>query len=162
MVELPIDLRLRVAQHLGYSAPRQNAALAQIFDQNCKQFGSINDVLGTKGNTVFTLVERCDFAFRMCNPSDTAAFSQLQVILGDVNRNTRTLSIKDLTDQAYEYYMWCCDQLAMFMGLGVYNLQRPSTKNKLAGTIGDSYMLIAPEVPDTCVSDRLYLSRNFL
>lgn len=162
MPELPIDLKIRVQQHLGYASPRQNVALFQIFNQNCTQFQSSQDIYGTTGITITTLLDRCDFAFRMKDPSDTAAFTQFQQILGDVNRQTRTLSIKDIIDAAHEYYMQCCDQLARFMGTGVVNLQRPENQRKYAGTIGDTYMLVSPSIPDTCVSDRLYLSEEFI
>lgn len=160
MPELDSDLKARVKQHLGYSRPRGiSSALLQIFNQNCKQFPSNADIYGTTGQSVQILVERCDFAFRCTNAQDSAAFSQFQQILGDVNRQTRTLSIKEIVGMAKEYYMNECDNLAAF--ISVPNLMRPEVAQKYYQAT-DSYVMISPEVPDTCVSDRLYLSLNYV
>lgn len=161
MPELDNDLKSRVKQHLGYSRPRGIApSLLQIFNQNCKQFQSNSDIYGTTGISVTILVERCDFAVRCTNAQDTAAFSQFQQILGDVNRQTRTLSIKDIVGMAQEYYLLETDKLAMFMG-GIPNLMRPEVAQKYY-TATDSFVNISPEVPDTCVSDRIYLGNNYV
>lgn len=161
MPELDPDLKARVKQHLGYNRPRGiSPALLQIFNQNCKQFQSNSDIYGTTGQSVLTLVERCDFAFRCTDAQDTAAFSQFQTILGDINRQTRTLSIKDIIGMAQEYYLVETDKLAMYMG-GIPNLMRPEVAQKYYAA-SDSYVQVSPEIPDTCVSDRLYLSLNYV
>jgi hypothetical protein len=121
---------------------------------------SNDDIFGTTGQSLTILVNRCDEAFRLTNFSDTAAFSQFQTILGDVNRQTKTLSIKDITAYAEELYLVSCDKLAAF--LHVPNLQRPDNAFKYGARLGDTYMQVSPEIPDTCVSDRIYLYENYV
>lgn len=160
MPELDLDLKNRVKQHLGYSRPRGiSPTVLQIFNQNCKQFQSNSDIYGTTGQSVTILVNRCDFAFRCTDPQDEAAVTQYQTILGDVIRTTRTFTLKDIMASAEEKYLLECDKLARFMG-NVPNLQRPEVARQYYA-VNDGYVLVSPEIPDTCVSDRLYLAINF-
>lgn len=148
-------------QHLGYSRPRGvSPPLLQIFNQNCKQVLSNADIFGTTGQSLTILVERCDSAFRATDFTDEAAFSQFQTTLGDVNRQVRTLTIRDIQAYAEELYLVACDKLAMF--LHVPNLQRPDNASKYGARLGDTYMQVSPEIPDTCVSDRIFLSENYI
>jgi hypothetical protein len=161
MPQIPLHLKQRIAQHLGYSRPRGvTPPLLQIFNQNCSQILSNNDIYGTTGQTITTLLDRCDSAFRLTDFSDTAAFSQFQQILGDVNRQTRTLSIEDISGYARELYLIACDDLARF--IHVPNLQRPENASKYQARLGDTFLQVSPEIPDTCISDRLYLWENYV
>jgi hypothetical protein len=121
---------------------------------------SNDDIFGATGQSLTILVNRCDEAFNLTNFSDPAAFSQFQTILGDVNRQTKTLSIKDISAYAEELYLVACDKLAMF--LHVPNLQRADNAFKYGARLGDTYMQVSPEIPDTCVSDRIYLYENYI
>lgn len=160
MPKIPQALKQRIAAHLGYSRPRGvNPSLLQIFNQNCDQMYSNSDIYGRQGQSVTTLLNRCDQAFRASDFTDTAAFSQFQQILGDVNRQTRTLTIDDIIGKARELYILCCDDLAKF--INIPNLQRPETAEKWFARLGDSYVKVAPNIPDTCISDRIWLSANY-
>jgi hypothetical protein len=160
MPQIDDDLKNRIKQHLGYNRPRGlSPALLQIFNQNCKQFQSNSDIYGTTGQSLTIIVARCDFAFRCTDVQDTAAVTQYQQILGDVIRSTRTFTLKEIMTSAEEKYMMECDKLAMFMG-GIPNLQRPEVFSKYYSAT-DSYVQVSPEIPDTCVSDRLILSERY-
>jgi hypothetical protein len=155
------SLRNRCARHLGYNRPRGvSPSLLQIFNQNCNNIWSNDDVSSTTGQSVVSLLNRCDKLFRATDPTDTIAFSQFQVILGDVNRQTRTLTIDDVTTKAREMYYIACDDLAYF--LNVPNLQRPDVARRFTASLGDTFVQVTPNVPDTCISDRVYLSENFV
>lgn len=161
MPRIPLQLKQRVAQHLGYSRPRGvNPALLQIFNQNCNQIQSNEDIYGKTGQSVIILVERCDIAFKATDFSDNAAFSKFQQILGDVNRQTRTLDIADIAGRAEQLYLMSCDKLALF--IHVPNLQREEIAAKYQARLGDTFMQVSPEIPDTCVSDRLYLNEHYV
>ena len=161
MPQLPLQMKQRVAQHLGYSRPRGVVpSLLQIFNQNCSQILSNADIFGSTGQSVSNLLERCDDAFRLTDFSDPAAFSQFQQILGDVNRQTRTLSIEDISGYARELYLIACDDLAKF--LHVPNLQRQDIANKYQARLGDTFIQVSPSIPDTCISDRLFLWENYV
>lgn len=161
MPTIPLHLKQRIAQHLGYSRPRGvNPALLQIFNQNASQIMSNDDIYGKTGQSITTLIDRCDSAFRLTDFSDTAAFSQFQQILGDVNRQTRTLSIEDIAGYARELYLIACDDLAKF--IHVPNLQRTEVASRYQARLGDTFIQVSPSIPDTCISDRLYLWENYV
>lgn len=161
MPQIPLTMKQRIAQHLGYSRPRGVVpALLQIFNQNCSQILSNADIYGKTGQSISNLLARCDSAFRLTDFSDTSAFSQFQQILGDVNRQTRTLSIEDISGYARELYLIACDDLARF--IHVPNLQRAEVASKYQARLGDTFIQVSPSIPDTCVSDRLYLRDNFI
>jgi hypothetical protein len=161
MPSIPQYLRQRVSQHLGYSRPRAiSPSLLQIFNQNCNEIQSNDDIFGTTGLTITTLLAKCDKAFLATDFTDDSAFSQFQQVLGDVNRRTRTLTLDDIISKLRENYLLCCDDLARF--INVPNLQRPEVAQKHFSRQGDSYVLVKPNIPDTCISDRIYLADNFL
>ncbi len=161
MPKIPQLLKQRVAQHLGYSRPRGvQPTLLRIFNRSCDSMLSNADIFGRTGQSVIILVERCDQAFLATDFTDESAFSQFQQILGDVNRRTRTVTLEDMVSKARELYLIECDNLAKF--INVPNLQRKEVAAQWHGSLGDTYMEVAPNVPDTCVSDRLYLSEEFV
>jgi hypothetical protein len=161
MPKLSPILKNRVARHLGYSRPRGVApTLLQIFNQNCNQLLSNDDIYATTGQSVVVLLNRCDVAFKATDFTDSSAFSQFQQVLGDVNRQTRTLTIDDVIGKARDLYYIACDDLAKF--INVPNLQRTEVAERWFNRLGEGYVQVAPNVPDTCVSDRLYLSRRFI
>jgi hypothetical protein len=161
MPSIPQHLRQRIAQHLGYSRPRAvSPRLLQIFNQNCNQMQSNLDIFGSSGVSISTLLQKCDDSFKATNFTDNAAFSQFQQVLGDVNRRTRTLTLDDVLSKLRENYLLCCDDLGKF--INVPNLQRNEVAQKYTSNIGDSYVLVNPNIPDTCISDRIYLEANYL
>lgn len=152
-------LRGRIARHLGYERPRgASPTLLQIFNENCNGILANDDITSTTGPSVVSLLTRCDKLFRATDPTDTVAFSQFQVILGDVDRQTRTLTLDDAVTKAREMYLLACDDLAYF--LNVPNLQRPDNARRYTASLGDTFVKVVPNIPDTCISDRLYLSEN--
>lgn len=161
MPKIPQQLKQRVAQHLGYSRPRAiSPALLQIFNQNCDSLQSNLDIFGNTGLSVTTLIRKCDLAFDATDFTSESAFSQFQQLLGDLNRRTRTLTLEDITNKLRQNYLLCCDDLAKF--INVPNLQRPEVAQMHYSRLGDSYVLVTPNIPDTCVSDRLMLFTNYL
>lgn len=160
MPKITPDIRNRIARHLGYSRPRGvNPTLLQIFNQHCNQILSNNDIYAQDGQSIMTLLDRCDKTFKATDFTDESAFTQFQQILGDINRRTRTLSIDDVIIKAKEMYLIACDDLARF--INVPNLQRTEVVSKLQARLGDTYVQVSPNIPDTCVSDRIYLSSHY-
>lgn len=161
MPKINPELKSRIARHLGYSRPKGvNPTLLQIFNQHCNQLLSNDDIYARNGQSVVVLLDRCDKTFNATDFTDESAFTQFQQILGDINRRTRTLSIDDVIVKAREMYIAACDDLARF--LNVPNLQRPEVVSKMQANLGDTYVQVAPNVPDTCTSDRIWLSSNYL
>lgn len=159
MTTIPLELKQRIARHLGYSRPKINPVAKLIFDENCRQIQANSDIYGRSGQSIIILVERCDDAFRGLDATDNVAFGQFQQILGDTNRSTRNLKASDLISIMWEYYLQCCDRLAKF--LNVPNLQRTEVETKFLSSFGNTYLNAIPEIPDTCASDRIYFSLNY-
>lgn len=157
MPVIPQSIRERIAQHLGYSRPRGvNPTLLQIFNQNCNSILSNSDIYGTTGQSVVNLLERCDDAFLATNYRSEQAFTQFQQVLGDVNRRTRTLTLREFINEAKELYLMACDDLAVF--INVPNLQRPEVVKEHFHRLGDTFVQVSPNIPDTCITDRVILS----
>lgn len=160
MVAVPVDIKVRIASHLGYDRPRAvNPATLQQFDTHLNSLINNNSLWGRKGPTIDNLLNRCDKLFRMTDPTDDLVFSQFQQILGDVNRQTRTATINDAISKNREVYYKACDDLAF--QLNVPNLRRPGNAAYLFANLGSTYVITPTGAADTCVSDRLFLSINY-
>lgn len=160
MPVLPTNIRDRIASHLGYDRPRAvNPATMQTFDTHVQSFLNNNSINGSLGPTVINLLNRCDRLFRMTDPTDTLVYSQFQQIIGDVNRQTRSLTIDDALKKNREVYYQACDDLAF--QLNVPNLRRPGAAAYMFTNLGSEYVLAPSGAADTCISDRIYLSLNY-
>lgn len=147
----------RVRGHLGYDAPRSvPVGLEQRIVQAMENIRSSYAYTGAGGIQYW--LKRCDNALIASDPTDSRCYSQRQLILGDVNRSTTTVAAIDI-DRWYEFYLKECDRLAF--KLNVPNLQRPAQAAMLWVKYGSDYVQGIKGNPDTCVSDRIFLSRNF-
>lgn len=147
----------RVRGHLGYDAPRSvPVGLEQRIVQAMENIRSSYAYTGAGGIQYW--LKRCDNALIASDPTDSRCYSQRQLILGDVNRSTTTVAAIDI-DRWYEFYLKECDRLAF--KLNVPNLQRPTQAAMLWVKYGSDYVQGIKGNPDTCVSDRIFLSRNF-
>jgi hypothetical protein len=139
----------RVRYHLRYCAP--NSIPAGDAGRLELQLNSIPDDY-TAGRIKHHL-DRCDEAL------DKTAYSQQQLVLGDINRNTTTATNKDFI-QIWRAYLFETDHLAYL--LNVPNYADPATGYGRFVRYGDASVLASSiGVPDTCVGDRIYLSNNY-
>ncbi|NJL10943.1 MAG: hypothetical protein HC908_14310 [Calothrix sp. SM1_7_51] len=159
MSVVPTDLKDRIKLHLGYDRPRAvNPASLQQFEAHLNSMVNNYGIYGKKGPTITNLVEKCDKLFRMTDPTDTLVFSQFQQIIGDVNRQTRTVTIDDVVKKNREAYFLACDDLAF--QLNIPNLRRPDRAAYTFVNLGSEYVISPPGAADTCLSDRIWLSLN--
>ena len=155
------DLKDRVKRHLGYNRPRAvNPATASVFETNLNSIINNGDIYSTKGPSLINYLNRCDKLWRMTDPTDSLVFSQFQQLIGDINRQTRSVTIEDVLTKNREAYYKATDDLANF--LNVQNLARLATAVYLFDTVGGGEFIFAPPgAADTCISDRLYLATNY-
>jgi len=158
---VPDEIKNRVKKHLGYNRPRAiNPATASVFETNLNSVINNGDIYSRSGPSLINYLERCDKLWRMTDPTDPLVFSQFQQIIGDVNRQTRSVTIDDVLKKNREAYYKATDDLANFVN--VQNLARVETAAYLFDTVGGSeYVFAPPGAADTCVSDRIYLSINY-
>jgi hypothetical protein len=147
----------RVREHLGYTAPKSIPSSLEMFlVQAMENIRSSYAYKGLGGITYW--LKRCDKALIASDPTDSRCFSQRQLILGDTNRSTTTIAVIDI-DRWYEYYLKETDRLAF--KLNIANLQRPNQAQMLWTRLGSDYVQGIKGNPDTCISDRIYLSKNY-
>lgn len=157
MPQLSLLDQERVREHLGYNVPRGvPAGLEMRFAEAIKNIRSNYAYAGAGGITYW--LDRCDRTLAASDPSDSSCYTQRQQILGDVNRSTVTISSRDI-DFWWELYLKQTDQLAF--KLNVPNLRRPENAQMLWTRYGSDYVQGIKGPPDTCVSDRLYLSHIY-
>lgn len=157
MVALSTLDQERVREHLGYNVPRGvPAGLEQRLQEAVAEIRSNEAYHGVHGITYW--LERCDRALIASDPTSAEAYAQRQLILGDVNRSTTTISSRDI-DFWFELYLKQTDQLAF--KLNVPNLRRPDKAAWLWVRWGSDYVAALPGAPDTCLSDRLYWHFNW-
>lgn len=160
MPTLPTNIKNRIASHLGYDRPRAiNPATLQLFNTHLNSLINNHSIWSKTGPTIINLLQRCDKLFRMTDPTDTLVFSQFQQIVGDINRQTRSVTIDDVLKKNREAYLKACDDLAF--QLNVPNLRRPDAAAYMFTNLGNEYVLAPLGAADTCVSDRLYMSSNY-
>lgn len=153
-------LRNRIKRHLGYNRPRAvNAASLQQLDAHLNSVIENDDIYARNGPSIVNLLDRCDRLWDLTDPTDSKVFTQFQQIIGDVNRQTRTVTIDNAIKQNREAYYKACDDLAFYVN--VPNLQRPTNAATMFVNLGSSYVLAPPGAADTCISDRLYLQMNY-
>lgn len=159
MPTVPTTLKNRVKRHLGYNRPRAvNPATIATLDTHLNSILENDDIYAQNGPSVTSLLDRCDNLWDLTDPTSSKVFSQFQQIIGDVNRQTRTVTIDDVLKKNREAYYKATDDLAYF--LNVPNLQRPTNSQYLFTNLGSSYVLAPSGAADTCISDRLWLSAN--
>lgn len=160
MPVVPVKLRNEIKRHLGYNRPRAvNPSTLQLLEEHLNQILENDDIYAKKGPSLKSLVDRCNDLWDYTDPTSGKVFSQFQQIIGDVNRQTRTITIEDFLKKNREIYLKACDDLAFF--LNVPNLQRLDNSRYLFHNLGSSYVLAPPGAADTCISDRIYLSTNY-
>lgn len=160
MPVLPQELLNRVKRHLGYNRPRAvNPSTLATLTTHVNSIIENGDIYARNGPSIVTLLDRCDNLWDLTDPTSNKVFTQFQQIIGDVNRQTRTVSIDSVLKQNREVYYKATDDLAYF--LNVPNLQRPMNSTYLFTNLGSSYVLATPGAADTCISDRLWLSANW-
>lgn len=156
---VPVNLKNRVKRHLGYNRPRAvNPATLATLDTHLNSILENDDIYSLDGPSVVNLTNRCDSLWDLTDPTSPKVFTQFQQIVGDLNRQTRMVTIDSVLKQNREAYYKSTDDLAFF--LNVPNLQRPNNSQYLFTNLGSSYVLAPPGAADTCVSDRLWLSVN--
>lgn len=157
MPSVPISLKNRIKRHLGYNRPRAvNPSTIATLDTHLNSILENDDIYSRDGPSVINLLERCDELWDLTNPLSSKVFSQFQQIIGDVNRQTRTVTINDVLKSNREAYYLATDDLSYFVN--VPNLQRPRNSQYLFTNLGSSYVLAPSGAADSCVSDRLLLS----
>jgi hypothetical protein len=157
MVQLSSLDKERVREHLGYNIPRGvPAGLEMRIAEAMNAIRSNYAYSGTGGITYW--LNRCDNALIASDPSDSNCYTQRQLILGDVNRSTTTVSSRDI-DFWWELYLKQTDQLAF--KLNVPNLRRPEMAQMLWVRYGSDYVKGIAGPPDTCISDRIYLAQHY-
>lgn len=153
------NLRGRIKRHLGYNRPRAvNPATLATLDTHLNSILENDDIYARDGPSIINLLDRCDNLWDLTDPTSSKVFSQFQQIIGDVNRQTRTVTIQDVLKLNREAYYIATDDLAYFVN--VPNLQRPTNSQYLFTNLGSSYVLAPPGAADTCISDRLWLSTH--
>lgn len=157
MVELSANDKERVREHLGYNVPRGIPAGLEMRLGEAMDLIRSNYAYYGNGGIQYWL-DRCDGALIASDPTDTRCYTQRQLILGDVNRSTTTLSSREI-DFWWELYLKQTDQLAF--KLNVPNLRRPENAQILWVRYGEDYVQGIPGPPDTCISDRIYLNLNY-
>ena len=159
MPQVPSALRTRIRRHLGYNRPRAvNPAAFQLFETHLDEILTNDDIYATQGPSITTLLDRCDRLWRQTDPTDSSVYSQLQQIVGDINRQTQTATIEDALNKNREAYYKATDDLAFF--INVPNLQRPQNAQYMFVNLGSDFVIAPPGSADTCISDRWYLSLN--
>lgn len=159
MPVVPATLKNRIKRHLGYNRPRAvNPATLQTLDVHLNSILENDDIYAQSGPSITTLLDRCDQLWDLTDPTSNKVFSQFQQIIGDVNRQTRTVTIDDVLKKNREAYYKATDDLAFFVN--VPNLQRPTNSQYMFVNLGSSYVLAPPGAADTCTSDRLWLASN--
>lgn len=159
MPTVPATLKNRIKRHLGYNRPRAvNPATLQTLDVHLNSVLENDDIYSQSGPSVTTLLERCDNLWDLTDPTSSKVFSQFQQIIGDVNRQTRTVTIDDVLKKNREAYYKATDDLSFF--LNVPNLQRPPNAQYMFVNLGSSYVLAPSGAADTCISDRIWLAAN--
>jgi hypothetical protein len=160
MPSVPATLKNRVKRHLGYNRPRAvNPATLATLDTHLNSILENDDIYSRDGPSVINLLDRCDNLWDLQDPTSSKVFSQFQQIIGDVNRQTRTVTINDVLKTNREAYYKATDDLAFF--LNIPNLQRPQNAQYLFVNLGSSYVLAPPGAADTCISDRIWLATNW-
>lgn len=153
-------LKNRIKRHLGYNRPRAvNPATLATLDTHLNSILENDDIYARGGPSIINLLDRCDNLWDLTDPTSSKVFSQFQQIIGDVNRQTRTVTIQDVLKLNREAYYKATDDLAYFVN--VFNLQRPTNSQYLFTNLGSSYVLAPPGAADTCISDRLWLSTHY-
>lgn len=144
----------RVRYHLRYCAPNSipagDAARLEV------QMRSLPDDY-TVGR-ILSHLNRCDKAFED-SETGSGAFSQKQLVVGDINRSTITSTNKDYIN-SWRVYLAETDHLAYL--LNVPNYADPAQGYGRFVRYGDVSVLASGiGVPDTCVGDRIYLANNY-
>jgi hypothetical protein len=159
MPSVPTNLKNRIKRHLGYNRPRAvNPSTLATLDTHLNSILENDDIYSRNGPSIINLLDRCDELWDLTNPLSSKVFSQFQQIIGDVNRQTRTVTINDVLKSNREAYYLATDDLSYFVN--VPNLQRPKNSQYLFTNLGSSYVLAPSGAADSCVSDRIYLSSN--
>lgn len=148
----------RARSHLGYDIYAAVPAFAESrFQEAAANVFSDYAYRGNPGGILYWL-DRCDSLLLASDPASTDAFLQKQLIVGDVNRATTTVRSRDI-DYWWELYLQATDQLAF--KLNVPNFRRPENMAYMWTNFAESVVQGLPGPPDSCVSDRLWLSRNY-
>lgn len=139
----------RVRYHLRYCAPNSipagDAARLEV------QMDSLADDYTVQ--RIRYHLDRCEEALARED------FSQQQLVVGDINRNTRTSTNKDFI-QIWRAYLAETDRLAYL--LNVPNYADPASGYGRFVRYGDVSVLASRiGVPDTCIGDRIYLANNY-
>jgi len=155
MVELTLLDQERVRNHIGYDVPRGIPAALETRLQDAFKLIRSNHAL----EQIKYWLDRCDAALVASDPSSGTAYTQKQLILGDINRATTNIGNREIA-YWWELYLKQTDQLAF--KLNVPNLRRPENAGFLWVRWGSDYVQAIPGPPDTCVSDRIYLSNIWI
>lgn len=155
MVSLtPLDQE-RVREHIGYNVPRGVPAALESRLQDA--FDNIRSNYAIE--QLRTWLDRCDNLLAASDPMSGVAYTQKQLITGDINRATINIGNREI-NYWWEMYLKQTDQLAF--KLNVPNLRRPESAGFLWVRWGADYIQGLPGPPDSCVSDRIYLSMNMV
>ncbi|HEY9702363.1 MAG TPA: hypothetical protein V6C58_07950 [Allocoleopsis sp.] len=155
MVALTFLDQERVREHIGYNVPRGIPAALESRLQDA--FNSIRSDYAIE--QIKKWLDRCDAILEASNPMSGEAYTQKQLILGDINRATTNIGNREI-NYWWELYLKQTDQLAF--KLNVPNLRRPENAGFLWVRWGADYVQGLPGPPDSCTSDRIYLSRNMV
>ena len=145
----------RVREHIGYNVPRGIPAALESRLQDA--FDNIRSNYAIEQLRYW--LDRCDALLKASDPVNGDAYTQKQLILGDINRATTNIGNRE-TIYWWELYLKQTDQLAF--KLNVPNLRRPENAGFIWVRWGSDYIQGLPGPPDSCVSDRIYLSTNMV
>lgn len=152
MVSLTLLDQERIRNHIGFDVPRGIPASLESRLQD--SFANIRSNYAIE--QIKYWINRCDLALEASDPSSGTAYTQKQLILGDINRATTNIGNREIA-YWWELYLKQTDQLAF--KLNVPNLRRPENAGFLWVRWGADYVKGLPGPPDNSISDRIYLSQ---
>lgn len=153
MVALAELDKSRTRFHLGYGAGTPAGDRARL-EEAMNELGDNYEV-----NRVREILDRCDRAYELTEQNQSGRFETKELYVGDINRSIVRESNRD-SKKWWENYLKETDLLA-FHPLWVPNYRREENLRYRFARIGAEYIMGVPGPADTCVSDRIQLSREF-
>jgi hypothetical protein len=144
----------RTRFHLGYGAGTPAGDRARIEEA----MNGLQD--DYEVNRVREILERCDRAFVLTEQNADGRYQSKELYVGDINRSI----IREETNRTnrlwWENYLKETDLLA-FHPLWVPNYRREENLRYRYARYGAEFIKAVPGPADSCVSDRIQLSREF-
>lgn len=154
MVALSELDKSRCRFHLGYGAGTPAGDRARLEEA----MNGLQD--NYEFNRVIELLARCDRAFQLTEQNALGRYETKELYVGDINRSIIRESATQSARRWWENYLMETDLLA-FHPLWVPNYRREDNLRYRFSRTGAEFIKAVPGPADTCVSDRIQLSREF-